>query len=141
MLIRRPLKSYLSSQGSPILTPILVPARFKDSKVKVPQIKACRRISHSPFFPISTMFARLTQLSRHLARPLPNYAHSPVATQLYNYVMTSSSASATAAEKSRRTIHTAACLVIGDEVLGGKVRATVLLGKKLIPKLMIACRR
>lgn len=31
------------------------------------------------------------------------------------------SPSATADERNTRTIHTAACLIIGDEVLGGKV--------------------
>jgi hypothetical protein len=30
--------------------------------------------------------------------------------------------STTADERNTRTIHTAACLIIGDEVLGGKVR-------------------
>ncbi|KAJ2893015.1 Molybdenum cofactor synthesis domain-containing protein [Zalerion maritima] len=34
-----------------------------------------------------------------------------------------SSASVSADERNRRTIHTAACLIIGDEVLGGKVSA------------------
>jgi hypothetical protein len=29
--------------------------------------------------------------------------------------------SVTAAEKSKRMIHTAGCIIIGDEVLGGKV--------------------
>ncbi|EEY14983.1 molybdopterin binding domain-containing protein [Verticillium alfalfae VaMs.102] len=29
---------------------------------------------------------------------------------------------ASADERNSRTIHTAACLIIGDEVLGGKVR-------------------
>ena len=32
------------------------------------------------------------------------------------------SAAAEATERGRRTIQTAACLIIGDEVLGGKVR-------------------
>lgn len=35
--------------------------------------------------------------------------------------MTSSRVSASAEERNSRTIHTAACLIIGDEVLGGKV--------------------
>ncbi|KAF2395690.1 Molybdopterin binding protein [Trichodelitschia bisporula] len=50
------------------------------------------------------MFARLHQLARHLTRPLPNYAH----------------VSAAAAPMASKKIHTAACLIIGDEVLGGK---------------------
>lgn len=33
--------------------------------------------------------------------------------------------STSALENSRRKIHTAACLIIGDEVLGGKVRSFV----------------
>ncbi|RAL61132.1 hypothetical protein DID88_010471 [Monilinia fructigena] len=63
------------------------------------------------------MFSRFSQLARHLSRPLPNYAHnSAAASTLTNKVMTSSSAD----ERNSRTIHTAACLIIGDEVLGGK---------------------
>lgn len=63
------------------------------------------------------MFARLNQLSRHLSRPLPNYAHSPAAAFLRSGIMTS----VPAEEKSKRMIHTAGCIIIGDEVLGGKV--------------------
>lgn len=68
------------------------------------------------------MFSRLSQLSRHLTRPLPNFAHSSSATLLsrsfppYAAIMTPS-----AEEKQKRTIHTAGCIIIGDEVLGGKV--------------------
>ena len=69
------------------------------------------------------MFSRLSQLTRHLSRPLPNYAHqsanSTSAKAAVFGVMTSSRASAD--ERSRRTIHTAGCIIIGDEVLGGKV--------------------
>jgi len=59
-------------------------------------------------------------LARHLSRPLPNYAHTSAAaaSSVGRGVMTSSS---TADERNSRTIHTAACLIIGDEVLGGKV--------------------
>ncbi|KAA8571286.1 hypothetical protein EYC84_000610 [Monilinia fructicola] len=73
------------------------------------------------------MFSRLSQLARHLSRPLPNYAHNSAAaaaaaaatttSTFTNKVMTSSSS---ADERNSRTIHTAACLIIGDEVLGGK---------------------
>jgi hypothetical protein len=65
------------------------------------------------------MFSRLTQLARHLSRPLPNYTHNPAAAFAAGSgrVMTS----ATADERNTKTIHTAACLIIGDEVLGGKV--------------------
>lgn len=69
------------------------------------------------------MFARLSQLSRHLSRPLPNYAHSfaPfLRARMGSSIMTSS-----AEEKTKRMIHTAACLIIGDEVLGGKVPSVI----------------
>jgi hypothetical protein len=69
------------------------------------------------------MFSRISQLARHLSRPLPNYSHKSTAatvssTSLGNNIMTSS---ISADERNSRTIHTAACLIIGDEVLGGKV--------------------
>ncbi|KAE9371626.1 Molybdopterin binding protein [Stipitochalara longipes BDJ] len=65
------------------------------------------------------MFSRLSQLARHLSRPLPNYAHTSAAaaSSVTRGVMTSLS---TADERNSKTIHTAACLIIGDEVLGGK---------------------
>lgn len=65
------------------------------------------------------MFSRLAQLTRHFSRPLPNYAHNSVAAfaSSANRIMTSST---TADDRNTRTIHTAACLIIGDEVLGGK---------------------
>jgi hypothetical protein len=67
------------------------------------------------------MFSRFSQLARHLSRPQPNYAHTSAAAFASSAarVMTSPS---TADERNTRTIHTAACLIIGDEVLGGKVR-------------------
>jgi hypothetical protein len=61
------------------------------------------------------MFARLSQLARHLSRPLPNYAHRSAAAS--SGVMTS--------DTGKNMIHTAACLIIGDEVLGGKVGSLV----------------
>lgn len=57
------------------------------------------------------MFSRLNQVARHLARPLPNYLHNSAF----------AGPAAMAQERSKRTINTAACLIIGDEVLGGKV--------------------
>jgi len=68
------------------------------------------------------MFSRLSQLARHLSRPLPNYVHTSTAAAAFGggqagRIMTSSSS---ADERNTRTIHTAACLIIGDEVLGGK---------------------
>ncbi|KAL5341691.1 MoaB/Mog domain-containing protein [Aspergillus crustosus] len=65
------------------------------------------------------MFARLTQLTRHLYRPpftrpsAPFASSSPLSpSRGLPPKMTSSGAG--------KTIHTAACLIIGDEVLGGK---------------------
>ncbi|KAL8807902.1 MAG: hypothetical protein Q9182_000368 [Xanthomendoza sp. 2 TL-2023] len=64
------------------------------------------------------MFARLSQLTRHLSRPLPNYGHTSAAagarTSIGAAIMPSSE------DRSRRMIHTAGCIIIGDEVLGGK---------------------
>jgi hypothetical protein len=69
------------------------------------------------------MFARLSQVSRHLSRSrLP----ATIPSRLLEFpsqraqlgVMTSS---LSVEERSMRKIHTAACLIIGDEVLGGKV--------------------
>merc|ERR1712144_75495 len=70
---------------------------------------------------LQPMFSRLSQLARHFSRPLPNYAHNSAAalSSKTSRIMTSSSAAA-ADERNSRMIHTAACLIIGDEVLGGK---------------------
>jgi len=65
------------------------------------------------------MFSRLSQVARHFSRPLPNYAHTSAAALSVSRM---TSPSVTANERNSRTIHTAACLIIGDEVLGGKVR-------------------
>jgi hypothetical protein len=73
------------------------------------------------------MFSRLSQVARHLSKPLllstiaqksSPYIQQPV---FKNTIMASG---ATAAERDSKTIHTAACLIIGDEVLGGKAGAT-----------------
>ncbi|KAM0715992.1 hypothetical protein Q7P37_008506 [Cladosporium fusiforme] len=56
------------------------------------------------------MFSRLNQVARHLARPLPNYLHNSAF----------AGPAAMAQDRSKRMINTAACLIIGDEVLGGK---------------------
>merc|ERR1712225_35131 len=72
---------------------------------------------------LQPMFSRLSQLARHFSRPLPNYAHNSAAalSSKTSRIMTSSSAAAaTADERNSRMIHTAACLIIWDEVLGGK---------------------
>jgi hypothetical protein len=62
------------------------------------------------------MFSRLSQVARHLSRPLPNLAHSSAAVSRKPGMASGMSASARGSSK----IHTAACLIIGDEVLGGK---------------------
>jgi hypothetical protein len=69
------------------------------------------------------MFCRGTQLIRHLSRPLHDYGYtSAVVGGSYvswkRFLMTSSMS---ALENSKRKIRTASCLIIGDEVLGGKV--------------------
>ncbi|KAI0419199.1 molybdopterin binding domain-containing protein [Xylaria grammica] len=71
------------------------------------------------------MTSRLSQLARHFPRPRPNIGYIPVARSPRSSA--GSTASRTMAPASTltdrgdaRTIHTAACLIIGDEVLGGK---------------------
>ncbi|KAK3324724.1 MoaB/Mog domain-containing protein [Cercophora scortea] len=71
------------------------------------------------------MFSRLSQVARHLSRPLPRPSHASPRTLLANNsnnIM--ASPAVTADERNSRTIHTAACLIIGDEVLGGKTKDT-----------------
>jgi hypothetical protein len=60
------------------------------------------------------MFGRFNQLARHLSRPLPNYAHRSAAA-------IASTMTSLSTESGRRMIRTAGCIIIGDEVLGGKV--------------------
>ncbi len=71
------------------------------------------------------MYPRLAQVARHLSRPLPNLSHSSAIALRINslapFQMASTGASTTVDERGSRSIHTAACLIIGDEVLGGKV--------------------
>ncbi len=73
-------------------------------------------------FTTDSMFSRLSQVARHLSRPLPNVAHASAATlrSTMANTMATGTTGITAAERARRQIHTAACLIIGDEVLGGK---------------------
>lgn len=71
------------------------------------------------------MFSRLNLLIRHLSRPVPNYALTSAAGHASSLASPLTASKMTSAvsplEKSKRTIGTAACLIIGDEVLGGKV--------------------
>lgn len=67
------------------------------------------------------MYARVSQLARHLSRPLPFYAHTCAAGGPHSSVRGSIMSSSLAEDRSKRTIHTAGCIIIGDEVLGGKV--------------------
>jgi len=64
------------------------------------------------------MFSRINQVARHLSRPLPNYLHRSAAAATSRLT---SSPAIMADANNKRTINTAACLIIGDEVLGGKV--------------------
>ncbi|KAL8960016.1 MAG: hypothetical protein Q9193_003209 [Seirophora villosa] len=68
------------------------------------------------------MFARIGQVARHLSRPLPNYAYPSAALTARSLIAGNimSSSAATAENRSQRMIHTAGCIIIGDEVLGGK---------------------
>ncbi|KAI4228613.1 MAG: hypothetical protein L6R36_001469 [Xanthoria steineri] len=66
------------------------------------------------------MFARLSQLTRHLSRPLPNYSNSPATAASRSLGGPSIMSTSAAEDRSKRMIHTAGCIIIGDEVLGGK---------------------
>ncbi|ETS82854.1 hypothetical protein PFICI_04730 [Pestalotiopsis fici W106-1] len=65
------------------------------------------------------MISRITQVARHLARPRPNFVHNSAFSAASSGTI-ASRVMATPDERQSRTIHTAACLIIGDEVLGGK---------------------
>ncbi|KAL8701620.1 MAG: hypothetical protein Q9201_004805 [Fulgogasparrea decipioides] len=66
------------------------------------------------------MFARLGQVTRHLPRPLSHYGHTSATAVPHLSIGDSIMASSPADDRSRRMIHTAGCIIIGDEVLGGK---------------------
>ncbi|KAI0478464.1 MoaB/Mog domain-containing protein [Xylariaceae sp. FL0804] len=75
------------------------------------------------------MFSRLSQVARHLSRPRPHLGHLSAAAAAASSSGGPGSvrprlAMASADERNARTIHTAACLIIGDEVLGGKTTDT-----------------
>ncbi|RGP62463.1 putative 3-phosphoadenosine 5'-phosphosulfate sulfotransferase/fad synthetase [Fusarium sporotrichioides] len=58
------------------------------------------------------MFSRISQITRHLSAPIANNTR--------RFALGRIMASVSADERNSRTISTAACLIIGDEVLGGK---------------------
>jgi len=64
------------------------------------------------------MFARLTQLTRHFPSAQTVTRAVKPASPIFGLARARIMASAD--ERNTRTIHTAACLIIGDEVLGGK---------------------
>ncbi|KAL8718797.1 MAG: hypothetical protein Q9225_004107 [Loekoesia sp. 1 TL-2023] len=66
------------------------------------------------------MFARVGQLARHFSRPLPGSVHTSAATVARSSVGGSIMSSSAAEDRGKRMIHTAGCIIIGDEVLGGK---------------------
>jgi hypothetical protein len=71
------------------------------------------------------MLPRLSQFARHFPKPGPCLGHisaAPGSQSGASGVASKIMASALADGSKARTIHTAACLIIGDEVLGGKVR-------------------
>ncbi|KAK0637163.1 MoaB/Mog domain-containing protein [Bombardia bombarda] len=73
------------------------------------------------------MFSSIRHVARHLTRPLPNQAHTSAAVFASNtptHGLTMASSTVSPAERNSRTIYTAACLIIGDEVLGGKTKDT-----------------
>lgn len=73
----------------------------------------------------TSMFGRLSQLTRHLSRPALSFspaATSPLSSSSLSPLRrTPFTMTAPAIVNATKTIHTAACLIIGDEVLGGKV--------------------
>jgi hypothetical protein len=70
------------------------------------------------------MFSRLSQVGKHVAGSSQSIGQVSIRVAggvIPRYTM------ATADDRNSRTIHTAACLVIGDEVLNGKVLCPSLL--------------
>lgn len=66
------------------------------------------------------MFSRVSQIARHLSRPLPSYLHTSAAAPLLTTSSRPTLATMSALQNSKAQIHTAGCIIIGDEVLGGK---------------------
>jgi len=70
--------------------------------------------------PFIFMLSRLNLLSRHLSRTFGS--SRPTSPTLSSLVRPGLAAMTSAHPNFTKPIHTAACLIIGDEVLGGKVR-------------------
>ncbi|PTD01282.1 hypothetical protein FCULG_00009956 [Fusarium culmorum] len=64
------------------------------------------------------MFSRISQITRHLSVPIVNNTR--------RFALGRIMAPVSADERNSRTISTAACLIIGDEVLGGKTNSAYL---------------
>ncbi|KAK8144452.1 hypothetical protein G3M48_005784 [Beauveria asiatica] len=64
--------------------------------------------------------SRISQVTRHLATAPASIHSAPILSSRSRPHLGGIAAMASAAERQRRTIQTAACLIIGDEVLGGK---------------------
>ncbi|CAF3469528.1 unnamed protein product [Fusarium graminearum] len=64
------------------------------------------------------MFSRISQITRHLSVPIANNTR--------RFALGRIMAPVSADERNSRTISTAACLIIGDEVLGGKTNSAYL---------------
>ena len=69
------------------------------------------------------MLSRFNQLTRHISRELPNYAYTSAS--LLQGASGGGRMASSIQENDKRLIHTAGCIIIGDEVLGGKVCASV----------------
>jgi hypothetical protein len=85
----------------------------------------CPELEISCLFGSESMFSRVSQLARHFSRPLPNYAHrsaAALASSSSSRMTSSSSNLDTISPPAKGLIQTAGCIIIGDEVLGGKVR-------------------
>ena len=96
-----------------------------NSLTPLPFIKSQIRESYKfRDLPLFSMFSRVNQLVRHLSRPtVQSFAGTTTPSLSQPSLITSSVMAAAAGTKTqgKSLIHTAACLVIGDEVLGGKV--------------------
>ncbi|KAK0712232.1 MoaB/Mog domain-containing protein [Apiosordaria backusii] len=70
------------------------------------------------------MFSRLSQVARHLLRPMPNYGRTPAAVSSVSKRSLSDHrySSLDASERQKKDIVTGACLIIGNEILNGKTK-------------------